>query len=68
MSVESIEEGCFVKAIGAVRRYRIPAGSVGVVKSIRDRGNALDVEFSEIGLVENIETYHFSLTTDEANS
>lgn len=67
MSIESIKEGCLVKAIGAVRRYRIPAGSVGVVKSIRDRGNALDVEFPETGLIENIETYHFRLT-DEAKS
>ena len=59
MSKESIKEGGLVEAIGAVRRYRIPAGAVGVVKAIRDRGNALDIEFPEIGLTENIETYHF---------
>ncbi len=59
MSTEAIREGGLVEAIAAVRRYRIPAGAVGVVKGIRDRGNALDIEFPEIGLTENIETYHF---------
>jgi len=64
MSTESIKEDCSVKAIGAVRRYRIPAGSVGTVKAVRDDGNALDIEFQELGLVENIETYHFRLTEE----
>ncbi len=59
MSTEGIQEGGLVEAIAAVRRYRIPAGAVGVVKGIRDKGNALDIEFPEIGLTENIETYHF---------
>ena len=47
-----------------MRRYRIPAGAVGVVKALRDRGNALDIEFPEIGLTENIETYHFRPARD----
>jgi len=65
MSIASIEEGCRVQSIGQVRRYRIPAGSVGVVKAVRDCGNAIDVEFPEIGLTENIETYHFRLASQE---
>ena len=67
MSTEAIKEGGLVEAIGAVRRYRIPAGAVGVVKAVRDRGNALDIEFPEIGLTENIETYHFR-AADQADS
>ncbi len=67
MSITSIEEGCQLEAIGQIRSYRIPAGPVGVVKAVRDCGNAIDIEFPEIGLAENIETYHFRLANQEGS-